>query len=185
MAERRSPLDGLLPWSLPADVVTLTELRFPTQISLRLRPARAEIAGIPLSLAPNRVAASELVRTLWLGPDEWLVTAPDGAVPGLGEGLAAVVGGGGTVLDLSAGRAVVVLGGTQARALIAKGCGLDLHPRVFGPCQCAQSLLAGVPVILDQIDAAPTYRVFVARSKARWLCRWLIDAAEEFRALTS
>lgn len=185
MAERHSPLDRLLPWSLPEDAVTLTDLRFATQIALRLRSPCGEIAGIPLPLAPNRVAASDAVRTLWLGLDEWLITAPAGAAPGLHEELAAAVGGAGTIVDLSASRAVIVLGGTRARALLAKGCGFDLHPRVFGAGQCAQSLLAGVPIILDPLDAAPTYRVFVARSTARWLCRWLIDAAEEFRALTS
>jgi len=45
----------------------------------------------------------------------------------------------------------------------------------------AQTLFAGVSVILDQLSAAPSYRLFVRRSFARWLCRWLIDAAEEFR----
>ena len=37
------------------------------------------------------------------------------------------------------------------------------------------------PVILDQTSPAPGYRLFVRRSFARWLCDWLIDAAEEFR----
>jgi sarcosine oxidase gamma subunit len=38
-----------------------------------------------------------------------------------------------------------------------------------------------LPVIIDQINAAPSYRLFVRRSAARWLCDWLIDAADEFR----
>ena len=38
-----------------------------------------------------------------------------------------------------------------------------------------------LPVILDQLSAAPAYRLFVRRSAARWLAEWLIDAAEEFR----
>ena len=69
----------------------------------------------------------------------------------------------------------------SARSLLEKGCGVDLHPRAFGPGCCAQTLLARLPVIIDQLSVAPAYRVFVRRSAARWLVEWLIDAAEEFR----
>jgi heterotetrameric sarcosine oxidase gamma subunit len=57
----------------------------------------------------------------------------------------------------------------------------DLHPRAFGPGCCAQTLFAKLPVIIDQVAAAPLYRLFVRRSAARWLAEWLIDAALEFR----
>ena len=57
---------------------------------------------------------------------------------------------------------------------------IDLHPRAFTGRR-AQTLFATLPVIIDQINAAPSYRLFVRRSAARWLCDWLIDAAEEFR----
>src|SRR5579864_325045 len=85
MAEgRRSPLDGLLPWTLPGGEVMLAELRFAEQIGVHVRtPVAAYLAGVPLPLQPNRVASMRLVRTLWLGPDEWLVTAPEGAASDL------------------------------------------------------------------------------------------------------
>jgi sarcosine oxidase subunit gamma len=184
MAEgRRSPLDGLLPWALPGESVALAELRFAEQIGVRVRPpVAAYLAGVPLPLEPNRVASMRAVRTLWLGPDEWLVTAPEGAAPELMARLArALAGRQATVSDLSASRAAIEIAGPAARRLIEKGCGLDLHPRVFGPGQCAQTLFARLPVILDQLSAMPAYRLFVRRSAARWLAEWLIDAAEEFR----
>src|SRR5713101_3434669 len=82
--ERRSPLDGVLPWALPVAAVTLTELRFAEQIGLRVKPpVAAYLAGVPLPMQPNRVASMREIRTLWLGPDEWLVTAPERAVPEL------------------------------------------------------------------------------------------------------
>jgi sarcosine oxidase subunit gamma len=52
---------------------------------------------------------------------------------------------------------------------------------VFEPGCCAQTLFAKLPVIIDQVSAGPSYRLFVQRSAARWLADWLIDAAEEFR----
>jgi sarcosine oxidase subunit gamma len=188
MAElRHSAVAELLPWSLMPDgvnpAVALSEIRFMRQLGLRRRaPTAAYLAGLPLPLIPNRVAAMGRVRTLWLGPDEWLITAPDGAGPELPARLArALAGQYAAVADLSSSRTVVAITGARARDLLAKGCGLDLHPRSFAPGQCAQTLFAGVPVILDQVSAAPAYRLFVRRSTARWLCTWIIDTAEEFR----
>jgi len=192
---RRSPLEGRLPWSLPAradnsadhpadnPVVALAELRFVEQIGVRVRPpVAAYLAGVPLPLQPNRVASMRTLRTLWLGPDEWLVTSPEIAPPELRARLTrALAGRRATVSDLSASRAVIEITGKRARDLLEKGCGLDLHPRVFGPGSCAQTLFAKLPVIIDQFGAAPSYRLFVRRSSARWLTEWLIDAAEEFR----
>ncbi len=184
---RRSPLEGLLPWSLPATennpAVALSELRFAEQIGIRVRaPAPAYLAGVPLPLEPNRVASMRAVRTLWLGPDEWLVTAPENGAPDLLARITrALAGRSAMVSDLSASRAVIEIAGHEARRLLEKGCGLDLHPRSFGPGHCAQTLFAHLPVILDQLSAAPLYRLLVRRSAARWLALWLIDAAGEFR----
>src|SRR6266851_6562251 len=185
MAEgRRSPLEGLLPWALPGGEVALAELRFAEQIGVRVRPpVAAYLAGVPLPLQPNRVASMRTLRTLWLGPDEWLVTSPQIAAPALRARLTrALAGRRATVSDLSASRAIIEITGKRARDLLEKGCGLDLHPRAFGPGCCAQTLFAKLPVILDQLSAAPAYRLFVRRSSARWLAEWLIDAALEFAA---
>lgn len=180
---RHSALEGLLPWALPGGEVALAELRFAEQIGLRVKPpVAAYLAGVPLPLQPNRVASMRSVRTLWLSPDEWLVTAPEGAAPDLmGRITRALANRQAAISDLSASRAIIELTGRRGRALLEKGCGLDLHPRAFGPGSCAQTLLARLPVILDQTSAAPAYRLFVRRSAARWLTEWLIDAAEEFR----
>jgi sarcosine oxidase, subunit gamma len=179
---RRAPLDGMLPWSLPEDGIVLAELRFAEQIALRVKPpVSAYLAGVPLPLQPNRVASMRELRTLWLGPDEWLVTAPEGLAPDLPGRLArALAGRHATIVDLSASRAVIEVAGPHARALLEKGSGLDLHPRAFAPGQCAQTVFAKLPVIIDQVSAAPAYRLLVRRSAARWLAEWLIDAAAEF-----
>jgi sarcosine oxidase, subunit gamma len=180
---RRSPLAGLLPWALPDGALTLSELVFAEQIGLRIRtPVPAYLAGVPLPLEPNRVASMRELRSLWLGPDEWLVTAPRGLAPDLmGRLTRALAGRRATITDLSASRAIIEIGGPRARRLLEKGCGLDLHPRAFGPGRCAGTLFARLPVVIDQTSAAPAYRLFVRRSAARWLAQWLIDAAEEFR----
>jgi sarcosine oxidase, subunit gamma len=159
--------------------VALHEVSPVRQVGLRLRPPfPAYLAGIPLPLTANRVAVAAALRVLWLGPDEWLVVA-DGETPDLVPRLERAVAGRRAALsDLSSSRVIIELAGEAARDLLAAGCGLDLHPRAFMPAQCAQTLLARVPVILDQIDEAPHYRVLVRRSHARWLVDWMIDAAQ-------
>lgn len=200
--QRQTPLDRVLPWALPDGAVRLSELRFAAQIGLRLRPpAPAYLDGVPLPLAPNRVASMGALRSLWLGPDEWLVTAPvtstgtstGGSAPDLAGRLRRAVGERrAAIVDLSSSRAIIEIDGRQARTLLQKGCGIDLHPRVFGPGHCAQTIFAKLPVIIDQLGTiswfgadrlggAPCYRLFVRRSAARWLAEWLIDAAGEFR----
>ena len=160
-----------LPWS--SAIVVLQEMSPARQVGFP-----AYLAGVPLPLSPNRVAATGTLRALWLGPDEWLVVA-EGDAPDLLPRLErAVAGRRAAISDLSSSRAIIEIGGSGARDLLASGCGLDLHPRAFGPGRCAQTLLARLPVILDQIDAAPHYRVLVRRSYARWLIAWLIDAAQ-------
>jgi len=177
MAElRHPPLDAVLPWRAAGGAVQLEELRFTSQFGVRRRGrAAAYLAGLPLPLEPNRVAAMGAARVLWLGPDEWLVTATEGGEGGLGERLARTEGA--FVTDLSSSRAVIAVSGAAARRLLEAGCGIDLHPRKFAPGDCAQTLLARVPVIIDQVAPAPAYRVFVRRSLACWLARWMIDAA--------
>jgi len=163
--------------------VAITKVGPMRQIGLRLRPPfPADLAGLPLPLTPNQVAVMGSVRTLWLGPDEWLVTAEDDTPELLPRLERAVAGRRAAVIDLSASWVVLAIAGSGARDLLAAGCGLDLHPRVFGPGQCAQTLLARVPIILDQLDDAPHYRVLVRRSFARWLTDWLADAAEPLTA---
>ena len=179
---RRSPLADRLPWLPPDRAVSLTEQRFLRQLELRMHIRGAYLAGLPVPLEPNRVAAIGGVRTLWLGPDHYLVTAPDGTAPELPARLArAAAGQHASLLDLSSSRIAIELSGSRARSLLGKGCGLDLHPRAFAPGQCAQTLFARAQIILDQLDAAPSYRIFVRASFARYLCDWLIDAAGQLR----
>ena len=164
-----------LPWS--SSLVTLEQAEPARQVGLRLRPPHpAYLAGVLLPLTPNRVAVTGALRVLWLGPDEWLVVA-EGDAPDLLPRLErAVAGLRAAVTDLSSSRTIFELSGDGARNLLAAGCSLDLHPRAFGPGECAQTLLARVPVILDQLDDTPGYRILVRRSYARWLIDWIIDA---------
>lgn len=169
--------------------VELAEVHMPGQIGLRLDGqnealcALAEEAlGLPLALEPNTATSKGNKATLWFGPDEWLVLAPPALVGKLKEALS---GQHAAVFDVSDSRVVISLSGANARDVLKKGCGLDLHPRVFGPGQCASSTLAMAHVHIHQTKQnkttrAATYHLYVHRSFATYLWTWLEDAAGEY-----
>lgn len=135
--------------------------------------------GFALPVDPNTTAAANGVAALWLGPDEWLVVGGAGSERRLAEGLGAALAGlHVSIVDVSASRIALELGGSKARLALAKGCGLDLDPRAFGLGRVAQTLLARFPVILEPTGGEPAYRLFVRRSFAPDLVRWLEDSLD-------
>ena len=163
--------------------ITLGELQVPGQIGLRLDASNktllelAEKAlGLPLAITANTANSKANKTCLWLGPDEWLVIAPR---PLVAKVQAALQGHHAAVFDVSDSRIVISLSGANARDVLKKGCGLDLHPRVFGPGQCASSTLSMAHVLIHQ-TATNSYNLFVHRSFAQYLWAWLEDAGTEY-----
>jgi len=135
----------------------LRELSIEAQVSVRGEPQ----VGFPTQ--PNATSGD----VLWLGPDDWLVLGGrEGDFP---EAAAAV--------DVSANRVVLELSGRDAADVLARGCSLDLHPSVFSPGRCAQTLLARAQVILVR-DDLETFRILVRPSFAGYLRAWLQDAID-------
>lgn len=168
--------------------VRLAETRFVGKINLRAAPHDAELMaalegalGFSLPREPNTVTSQKELHALWLGPDEWLVVAPAGGEGALLQALESAAHGRHAALnDVSDARTVFALGGAHARDMLAKGCGIDLHPKAFAPGRCAQTGLARASVILHQTDETPSYDIYVDWSFAAYLWRWLEDAGREY-----
>ena len=138
--------------------------------------------GIDLPSTP-RFAGGQLpdgrfLLFIWAGFGQWLALA-EGAEDFMGE-LTIGLGKRAMIADQSDGRCVLRLRGTKAREVLAKGIGIDLHPRAFKPGDVALTLAAHVGVQLWQLDDAPTYEIAVARSLAGSLWAWLSASAAEF-----
>ena len=168
--------------------VVLSERPCRGQIDLRGDPEDAgflgaveQAIGFALPLEAGTTASRRGLTALWLGPNEWLVVAPPDGQGAVAEALrAALKDLWAAVTDVSDGRAVIGLSGRHARAVLMKGCSLDLHPRVFGPGRSAQSAVARALVLLHQTDETPSYDLYVHRSFAEYLWLWLEDAAAEY-----
>ncbi|MEX2202554.1 MAG: sarcosine oxidase subunit gamma family protein [Actinomycetota bacterium] len=172
----RSPLEGR------ADDLgrfAAHEVPFLAQIDLRIARSGADPLPPFLPLETNIWLGWNGRDVLWLGPDEWLVLDGTGATEPaelLAELRTLLSGTHHSVVDVSANRTVLELIGDDRYQLLSTGCGLDLHPRSWRDGMCAQTLLARVPVILQERSGAT--RVFVRPSYAEWLLDWLLDAAE-------
>jgi sarcosine oxidase, subunit gamma len=174
---------------LPA-TVKLSEQPFVAMVDLRVDPdgpaaSRASaVLGVELPTTPSTYVGDGTLTAIWMGPDEWLITAGTRSAATLETELRAAVGEDGAAIDVSAQRTTLRLSGPDAREVLAKGCSLDLHPTVFRKGTAAQTMLGLAGVVLIALDDAGTdYRILVRASFARYLADWLIDAAEEFGVL--
>jgi sarcosine oxidase, subunit gamma len=187
--QRTSPLQ---PWAerfaqLP-DAVAIVEEPFVTMVELRVDPsgpgaaAAAQLLGVELPTTASTYADNRDTTVIWLGPDEWLVTGTSLAGPELEAGLReAVSPHGGAAVDVSGQRTTLRLRGSHTRDVLAKGCALDLHPRVFAAGAAAQTTFGQAGVILLTVDGGGAdYRILVRSTFARYLAGRLLDAAEEY-----
>lgn len=173
--------------------VTLGERPHRYQINLRglaidpgFTSAVRQATGLGLPTRANTVETAGDLAALWLAPDEWLLVGPaDPASAGreapLVATLRAALGGvRSAVTDVSEARTIIAVSGPRARDLLVKGTPIDLHPRVFGPGQCAQTAMASANVILRQIDDGPGYELHVLNSFADYLWTWLEGGCREY-----
>ncbi|CAE6744425.1 MULTISPECIES: sarcosine oxidase subunit gamma [Paraburkholderia] len=130
----------------------------------------------------NTIARGNGYDMLWLGPDEWLVrsamahdatrTAPLQAKLG-----AAFVGVFASAVDIGSGYTVLEISGTRTREVLARGCPLDLHPKLFSEGQCAQSHFFKASMTLLP-TGADSFDIIVRRSFADYFVKIMLDAAE-------
>lgn len=186
---RQGPLIGIDSAAAGAgnDAARIEEIPFRGYFNLRGNPAPGAFAevvrnvvGLGLPIQPGTAADAEGIAALWLGPDEWLLVTPDEEASELIEVLRGALAGEFAALnDISSALTTIRVSGSHARDLVAKGCTLDLHPRVFAAGACAQSLVARSDALIHAV-AGSVLDIIVRRSFADYLWRWLDDAAIEF-----
>jgi heterotetrameric sarcosine oxidase gamma subunit len=162
--------------------VVIAERRGLALAQVLARPSQEEAVTARLGFDPPPGRASETPTgtALWLAPGTWMVVADDVEDSGLCRSLRERLGDLAAIVDQSHGRTVLRLAGARARAALAKGCRLDLHPRVFMPGMCAQTVIAQIGVLLHQVDEHPTYDLYVFPGYAVAFLEWLTSSAAEF-----
>ncbi len=107
---------------------------------------------------------------LWLGPDEFLLLAPDGTMPTTDAAC---------VVDVSHRNTGLSVTGQRADCAINGFCALDLHLSAFPVGMCTRTVFGKAEIVLWR-TAPETFRIEVARSFAPYVWRCLEEAQREF-----
>src|SRR5262249_20320998 len=121
------------------------------------------------------------MRILCIAPGEWLIVSDDYTASSLRARLESDLPKHGLALvDVTDALASLEIRGSAARDVIAKGCGIDFHPRSLPTGRCVRTRFAQIAVVIDCIDDSPRFELSVARSYLDYLHSWLTDATAEF-----
>jgi heterotetrameric sarcosine oxidase gamma subunit len=145
-----------------------------------VRDAMRAAYGLELPDTPRRVEGKD-ISIIWHGTDQWIAIAERGAAErDLEAELTPVLAGIAAIVDQGDGRAVVRVSGAHVRDVLAKGLGIDLHPRAFAENGVAITHASHIGIVLWQTSPAPVYEIAMFRSFADSFARWLTHSAAEF-----
>ncbi len=148
-----------------------------TRFSFRGGDEAADACGRALGLSLPRDACRSAEAgdraALWLGPDEWLLLAPEDETASLSAAIAAALGPvPHALVDISHRQVGFAVAGRQAAALLNAGCPLDLDPSAFPVGTCTRTVLAKCDVALWR-RGPDVFRLEVNRSFADYLAGYL------------
>jgi sarcosine oxidase subunit gamma len=150
---------------VPDPVAVLPPLaRFSLRIGAADRPAAAAAFGLAL---PERIGAGAAAegRAAWcLGPDEWLLHAPEAAEAEVAAAFAACRAAAPHSLTVISDREITLgVAGPGVCELLSLGCPAD--PALLAPGQARRSVFDDIQIVLIR-DAAEAFRIEVGRSFA-------------------
>jgi heterotetrameric sarcosine oxidase gamma subunit len=157
-----------------ADIVEIAALRDGAR-ALR-EAARARLAAALPAHGRISVGADRLIVSV--RPERWLLLAAPaepGALAGLCRDACADCA---AVVELSCALTALHVAGPAVRALLARGCRLDLEPQLFGAGCAATTLIAQVPVTLAALRSGVL--LLTPSTTGRHFREWLAAAAEPF-----
>jgi sarcosine oxidase subunit gamma len=151
--------------------------RYVLRGSSEVRAAAQSALGFGIPATACRATVEGDRAALWLGPDEWLLIAPQPPPSGFAAGLAeALEGLAHSLVDVSHRQSALAVSGSQATTLLAAGCPLDLDASVFPVGMCTRTMLAKAEIVLWRTDPQ-VFRVEVWRSFVAYVSQFLGEAA--------
>jgi sarcosine oxidase subunit gamma len=150
--------------------------RFILQCGKDARDRAGAAFGLPMPEAACRAESAAGRASLWLGPDERLLLAPDGAGDSVAAALeAALAGHPHSLVDVSHRQVALRIAGPRASELLASGCPLDLDPEAFPVGMCTRTVLARAEVVLWRLSPEE-YHLETGRSFSGYVLEWLREA---------
>ncbi len=150
----------------------------------RGREAAIEAAAAAFGVAlPRQACRSAEVgerAALWLGPDEWLLLAPEAEAPAIAAAFREVTAPH-SLVDVSHRNTALALSGSKVALVINAGCPLDLDLATFPVGMCTRTLLNKAEIVLWR-RAHDRFHLELWRSFAGYVHGFLTDAALEYSA---
>jgi sarcosine oxidase subunit gamma len=141
-----------------------------------VREAAEQALALRIPHSPCRAARDGERAALWLGPDEWLLIAPQGSATALAGALSEPLHAlPHSLVDVSHRQVALAVSGPQAATLLAAGCPLDLDPRSFPVDMCTRTMLARAEIVLWR-SGTEVFRIEVWRSFAGYVSAFLAEA---------
>lgn len=168
-----------------AEPVTVTVLPSATRLSLRAGGNAALLLGEAFGLSfPQEACRAHTNGTrsaLWLGPDEWLLLAPDGEMPALGAWMTDALGvQPASIVDISDRNVAVEVSGPKAAEVLNAFNPLDLDPKAFPVGMCTRTIFAKAEIVLWR-TASESFRIEVWRSFLPYVLGSLAEATKEYQ----
>ncbi len=154
------------------------------RFSLRLRetalPSAASALGVDLAQPINRAVCKGGRRALRLGPDEWLVLAPEEDAEAIAAALDRTVSAGDfSLVDIGHRQTAIQLEGKDAAFMLNAACPLDLDLAAFPVGMASRTLFAKAEIILWRF-AATQFHIEVWRSYAPYVWDLLREIGREY-----
>jgi sarcosine oxidase subunit gamma len=133
--------------------------------------------GVALPREACRAAGDGVRSALWLGPDEWLLLAPEGEAAEISAALLAIALA--SVVDISHRQVAIAVSGARAADVLNAGNPLDLNATAFPVGMCTRTVFAKAEIVLWR-TGPEAFHVEVWRSFAPYVLGLIEEAAREF-----
>jgi sarcosine oxidase, subunit alpha len=177
-----APRPEAAPMAHPSASVQLSVLAPTTRLSVRAGAVAATGIGLALGVllptVPCRSVISRDRAALWLGPDEWLILAPENAAE-LAAQATKAADHAASVVDVSHASRTLEITGPKAAWCLNAVCALDLDMHAFPVGMCTRTLAAKADIVLWRI-APEVFHLDVARSLVPYVWACLEAARLEF-----
>lgn len=150
--------------------------------AIGLSEALKNRCGVPLSERLQSVTHNAYCIR-WMAPDCWLLSCPLGEAFAIEQSLRTDVDGHIAIVNVSGGYSVVDLSGNDARNVLMKSTGYDVHPDHFGVGKVVNTTFAKAQVMMRVVELGETdacYELVVRRSFSDYLWLWLQRAGAEY-----
>jgi len=130
--------------------------------------------GTALPKKPGTSSEKNGVIAMWIGPDEWFVSAPEGT--GLEAKINKVKTGLFSAVSINHRNTGLNVSGKKTVNALNSGCPRDLSLKAFPIGTCSRTMIAKAEVILYR-TGAHEFRVECWRSFSDYVWKYLMDAA--------